>query len=182
MTPDQTADLEILRRPRVASDELPASLVPSFTDNPQAGSGANPSLSRRAQGFDNGSAWVIPGDGMICFAARTSVTALGGEGCGSDASVNAGRMMVVGANAASPGLFGVAGIVPDGVNTVTITPTDGSPESVAVHENVYMADVRGAFSVSFDGPSGPVAVGTFAPPAASQSQPLSCGSADGSSC
>ncbi|MGA3361331.1 MAG: hypothetical protein ABSD82_04810 [Solirubrobacteraceae bacterium] len=88
----------------------------------------------------------------------------GGETCQPDATVSEGRMMAVGGNESAPGLSGVAGVVPDGVNTVTITPSNGPAQTVPVHDNVYMAELGGGFSVSFTGPDGPVTVGEYQPP------------------
>jgi hypothetical protein len=63
VTPDQTADLGILRRPVTSSDALPSLFAQTFADAPIGGAqGVNVSLARRAVGFGDGSAaWVIPG-------------------------------------------------------------------------------------------------------------------------
>jgi hypothetical protein len=160
--PDQASDLAILRRPRVAADALSEAQASELTNSPEAAYGPNPSLSRSAQGLSAGAAWLIPGNGSICFEAQLPVA--GGGTCQSDATVDAGHMMIVGGNGATPGVYGVGGVVPDGVSAVTITPAHGTSESVAVHENVYIAEVRGDFSVSFNGPDGPVTVGTSTGP------------------
>jgi hypothetical protein len=155
---DQSADLAILRRPRVASDALPGS-ASSWTNDPADGSsGANPALSRSAQGLPAGAAWLIPGDGMICFDARYPIAGGGGT-CQDDATVDSGRVLIFGYNQSAPNLLGLAGIVPDGVDSVTVTAPDGTTQSVTVHENVYLAEIPlqpGTFSVAFNGPSGPV--------------------------
>jgi hypothetical protein len=165
-TTSQTGDLSILRRSRTAADALPASVDLNTPGDPISGNGANPALSRRAVGISPGAAWLVPGDGVICFVAQFPIAG-GGETCQPDATVNEGRMMLAGIVAPQPGLAGVAGVVPDGVSTVTVTSTDGTTTSVPVHENVYMAELRGGFSVSFTGPTGTVTVGSYVPPTAS---------------
>jgi hypothetical protein len=68
-------------------------------------------------------------------------------------------VMIFGGNQLAPDLLGIAGLVPDGVDTVTVTAPDGSTQLVPVHENVYLAEIHsqpGNFSVSFTAPNGPV--------------------------
>lgn len=156
ITPAQSAQLEILRRPRVPSDALPGD-PSSWTDDPADGSsGANPALSRSAQGLPAGAAWLIPGDGMICVDVRFPIAGGGGT-CQPDATVNAGQVLMSGFNDQAPGIQGIAGIVPDGVTTITIAPSNGPAQSVSVHENIYMTEIAlGGFTVSFNGPDGPV--------------------------
>ena len=161
--PDQSADLAILRRPRVASDALSQAQASDYTNTPDAAYGPNPALSRRAEGFTAGAAFLIPGNGNICFEAHFPVAGGGGT-CGSDSEYPAGRVMIFGFNESAPGLIGVAGVVPDGVNMVTVTPANGPVQTLPVHENVYMTEIpHGDFSVSFDGPNGPVSLNASDP-------------------
>jgi ABC-type uncharacterized transport system ATPase component len=45
----------------------------------------------------------------------------------------------------------VAGLVPDGVSTVTLDLADGTHQSVAVTENLYMAEIKGHIAtIKFD--------------------------------
>jgi len=159
-TPDQTASLAILRRPRVASDTLPASDSSLLTGTPAAANGANVALSRRAEGFGASGAWLIPGDGMICFIYDNPPVGAGG-GCGSDASFSSGQqVMISGGGTNVPGLTSVVGVVPDGVTTVTVNVVGAGSHAVPVHENVYMTSIEGQLaSVVFAGPNGPVTVG-----------------------
>jgi hypothetical protein len=157
--PEQSADLEILRRPRVATDALSALQVSELTDSPTAANGPNPDLSRSAQGLTNGSAWLIPGDGMICFEYALTGGAGGGGTCQPDALVNAGKMVIFGGYTSAHPVESVAGVVPDGVTSVTITTTTGDSTEVPVHENVYVATLPGMFaSMTFSGPNGTVTV------------------------
>jgi hypothetical protein len=152
IAPDQSAGLAILRRPRDASDVMPAAMVAGLTVSPADANGPNPALSRRAQGLTDGAAWVVPGDGMICLVTD------GGGTCQPDASVADGKWPVMtGGSSKAPGMTAVAGLVPDGVDQVVLTLGDGSTQTIAVHENVYLATVHGGLrSVSYTGPDGVV--------------------------
>ena len=161
IAPDQTANLEILRRPRVASDALPPGDIQLFTDSPAAANGASITLSRRAQGITNGAAWLIPGDGTICFV-YDNPPAGGGGTCQPDASLTGGGRFPVetGGSMEAPGLTSVAGVVPDGVTQVTLNTSGGTTVAVPVHENVYLATIHGGLtSVTYAGINGPVTLG-----------------------
>lgn len=161
MTPDQTADLGILRRPRVASDALPSDEIQLFTESPAAANGPNIALSRSAQGLGGGaSAWLVPGNGMICFA-YDNPGAGGGGTCQPDTLVNDGRMLLFGGYTSAHPVESVAGVVPDGVASVTLNATSGDTITVAVHENVYIATLPGIVaSMTFQGADGLVTVGS----------------------
>ncbi len=77
--------------------------------------------------------------------------------CSPTSGIVGGKTYVVSGSRNAPGVEFLAGIVPDGVTSVTLTLTDGTTVDVTVHENVYTANVHGAISeVSFTGPNGPV--------------------------
>jgi len=178
----QTANLAILRRGRVATDALLPWDAYSVTHTPMAANGVNPSLSRRATGFTNGAAWVIPGNGTICLitANEAGVTmalkqmapgattptpvahvpgASGVTACTSDAAAAVGWSAGTSGTIELPGIIFTAGIVPDGVSRVTASLTGGGSVWLPVHENVYMAEVHGwPASISFTGPAGPVTI------------------------
>ena len=151
-------DLGILRRPRVASDVLPAQQLWVLTQTPAAGNGANPDLSRRAQGITDGSAWIVPGDGTICLVYDTSAS--GSGTCQPDANVSNGQWPVVTSGSQrAPGMTSVAGVVLDGATQVTLTISGGTTVTVPVDENVYLATVHGGLaSVTYTGPDGPVTI------------------------
>ena len=157
MTPDQTAQLGILRRPRDGSDVLPSGLVTEVTNTPgDGGYGLNPSLSRRALGASGGIAWLVPGNGNLCLEVRFPVAGGGGV-CGPNAEFSSGREIAIGFSAQAPTVQGVAGVVPDGVDRVTITPMTGQELVTPVEGNVYNTEIpTGAFSVMFTGPTGPI--------------------------
>jgi hypothetical protein len=160
IAPDQLSQLGILRRPRVASDVLPAAAAQGLTDSPTAASGANAELSRSAQGLTTGSAWLIPGNGMICFEYEDPPIGGGGT-CQADAVVTSGQLVDIAGGATVPGTTLVAGVVPDGVTQVTLNLTGGGTVTATVHENVYLTTITaGLASVTFQGPNGAVTVGT----------------------
>lgn len=156
IAPDQLSQLGIFRRPRVASDVLPAAEAQALTNSPSAASGVNVELSRSAQGLTTGVAWLIPGDGMICFAYGDSPVGGGGT-CQPDAVVTAGQLVETSGGSTVPGTTVVAGVVPDGVSQVTLNLANGDATSVSVHENVYLTTISGTSltSVTFVGPNGP---------------------------
>jgi hypothetical protein len=183
MTPAQTAYLGILRRSRGPSDTLLAWDAFSITHSPMAASGVNPALSRRVEGISSGAAWVIPGNGVVCLigdnaqalamsfhqtssgdAATTPPArvpgANGATGCMPDADASRGWSAGTSSTAETPGTIFTAGLVPDGVNEVSVNIAAGPSLSLPVHENVYMAEVHGwPASVSFSGPEGAVTIG-----------------------
>jgi hypothetical protein len=148
----------VMRRPLASSDVVPIDQLISFS----ASSGANPSLARRVlpgapQGQVSGAAWLVPGDGKVCLISISrSSRALGGAGCLIDEAAITGKLIVESTSTEAGGGALVAGLVPDGVPTVTLT-SGGRTWSVPVKENVYMAEVSGWVSnASFVGPAGPV--------------------------
>jgi hypothetical protein len=193
MTPDQTKDLAILRRPRVAADAVAATQAQPLTHSPGFGSeGVNPDLSRRAQGFGTGAAWVIPGnDGAICLIADnaqqltmasepqtansppTRVPGASGFGsCATAAVINkSGWWAGTGGTSDTPGMLFTAGIVPDGVASVTVNLVGGTTIPLPVHDNVFMGEIHAVessvvgqeagspLSVTYDGSDGPVTLG-----------------------
>ncbi len=71
MTADQTADLAILRRPRRATDSIPAGAVISNPNRAMAvgEDGANLRRARLAQSAGGVGAWVMPANaGLVCLA------------------------------------------------------------------------------------------------------------------
>ncbi len=183
IAPGQAAELGILRRPRVASDALLPWDAFSMTHTPMAANGVNPSLSRRAEGFPSGGAWVIPGNGTICLitdnarglamaseqlapGSTTPVSvaripgAGGVTGCTTDSSAAKGWLAGISGTHESRGVIFTAGMVPDGVAAVTVSVAGRGSLLLPVHENVFMAEVHGRpSSVSFTGPAGRVTIG-----------------------
>jgi hypothetical protein len=131
-------------------------MAQSLTASPLASSGADLALSRQVQGLAVGSAWLVPGDGSICFVF-TDEPVGGGETCQPDTVVTEGQLVMTSGGDAVPGTTLVAGVVPDGVSQVTLSLANGGTVSVPVAENVYIAtETQSVTSVTFTGPDGPV--------------------------
>ncbi len=133
--------LGVLRRSQIAADAVPGSIPIVFS----AASGANIALARRVPGQDTSDAWVIPGRGTTCILARAE-GALGGAACTSSAAADAGQLNIQSASDKAPGEELLAGVVPDGVDAVTVTLTDGATAALSVRENVYAGVIHGAVS------------------------------------
>ncbi|HEY4895889.1 MAG TPA: hypothetical protein VII01_07345 [Solirubrobacteraceae bacterium] len=148
------ATFAALRRPQTASDQFPTQLVVAGP------SGANAALARRVHGFSQG-AWLVPGHDALCIFAQ------GGGACEPSSAATAGELVEISGNRSTPGVEFLSGVVPDGVDQVTARRSDGTVETLPVHENVYMDSVHGLFvSVSFKTASNTVAVQIERPPAA----------------
>jgi hypothetical protein len=167
ITPEQTADLAILRRPRTPADVIPTN---SITSNPRTAidvgeDGVNINLSRLAQVSDGIGAWVIPADdGLVCLAVGpvhpSSGAPGGGPACrpvspsspaarsacdGPDCNdtVPPGQTITQGNlvaeyEAPNRNLILLTGVVPDDVKTVTVTLYGVGSKPVPVRNNVYM--------------------------------------------
>lgn len=175
MTPDQTADLAILRRAVTAVDAIPAGAIIS---NPKVAigvgeDGANVALARLAQESNGIGAWVMPAnDGLVCLAvgpiAAGSAYEGGGPGCmpATAASISAQHAcdgpdcndtFAPGNTVANGDLFHtvgpadyphsalpvyIAGVLPDGVSTVTLTLYGGATKTLPVQNNVFLTALR----------------------------------------
>lgn len=145
--------LGVLDRPRTQADVIPAGVAPSFS----AASGANVDLSRKVE-TPNGNAWLVPGTSSLCLVAD------GGAVCAPAESAAEGDLAqeggIGGAESVKPSEINsaakeVSGVVPNGVETVTVHLVSGGTSTLTVHENVYMGTVGGAISeVTFTGPNG----------------------------
>jgi hypothetical protein len=188
VTAAQSANLEILRRPRVASDALDPYDSWTLTDTPAGGTqGVNVSLSRRAQGFTSGAAWVIPGnDNIVCLVAENAQAlemnsepgwapsnpvarvpgASGLTACTPVSAIYNDWSAGYGGGSDAPGDYFTGGIVPDGVTQVAVATTGGSTVTFPVHENVWMGDVPSTpTAVSYSTtPDAPLATGSTTPP------------------
>jgi hypothetical protein len=133
------AAFEIMRRPRTSGDDISSRAVGGLS----SASGANITLSRRAAGFTNGEAWVIPGIGNVCLWAESTTAKNGGATCTGDATATSGDLMLEAASPSSPGKVFIAGLVPDGIASVTANLASGATEMLPVHENVYMQEIAG---------------------------------------
>jgi hypothetical protein len=148
--PEAQDAASVLEEPRVASDAIPDPVADELDEHPTFG--MNPGLSRLAIGSASNSVYLLPADGHVCSA----VTAGDGAhiGCVETSDLAAGH--------SGPGLVSqggvvvIYGLVPDGVESVTVETESGS-QSVAVDGNAYLAAVEAGTangSVSYSGQSG----------------------------
>jgi hypothetical protein len=110
-----------------------------------ARAGANPALVRTATAADGERVSVIPANGQLCLADSHQSTC--------NATSEAVRGFVVESEFCGPwlqpGHTRIIGLVPDGVNSVTVA-TSAAPINVPVQNNVYVLDTASSpSSVSF---------------------------------
>lgn len=146
------ATLAVLEQSRSAADALPAEYAERMAK--RASFGMNPELSRRAIANTTSSVYVIPARGHVCASLTdpNGVTTT----CQPTADIAEGRVGAATVNFE----VGVAvyGLVPDGVDAVSIQTRSGS-RAVATEDNAYYTVVGAGDrvkSVSYVGPSGPV--------------------------
>ena len=162
--PALLSSFELLRRAQIASDVIPASIPVVLSE----ASGANLGLARRVTGEQGEEAWIIPGNGSACILAQLSRDGIGGAVCTTSAAARAGQLNVQSASAQLPGAELVAGLVPDGVSSVTMHLAGGATVTAAVHEDVYVALIQGAVtSMDASGPGGTLAIPAMSASAAS---------------
>ena len=148
---EQAASFAILLRPQVESDRLPESRSEIFDGDLIGRLGLNPALARRAT-TQVGDVWVVPGSGYIGLY-------VGGVGC-ARTEVAARRGMVTWTSVRSGLQDLVHGLVPDGVEEVTLLAANNASTMVFVNENLYGAVLDGHFtSGRFSGPTGTVEFG-----------------------
>jgi hypothetical protein len=151
---DAQQAMEVLDTPRTADDAMPTDVAEAIDENGRFG--MNPDLSREAIDTLSNDVYVIPADDHIC----TSLTV--GEGsnmtCAETSDVAAGQ---VGASTVTLAGGGIAiyGIVPDGVESVSVNTGTSSSAAVATQDNAYFTVVpEGTVlrDLSYTGPSGVV--------------------------
>jgi hypothetical protein len=168
----EAAAFGILRRPVTSADAVPTELAGDASS--QAAdqmNGTNDALARKVTGLGSlGNAWLIPGAGTLCLLANGSygdqAIAFGGEVCSADSAAVTGQLQAVAMSSRAPGVMLIAGVVPDGVSTVTATFSTGSVQTVAVHDNVYMLDGIGSTSptITFSDDTGGVTLPAMSVP------------------
>jgi hypothetical protein len=144
-SPRMERNLSIIDRPREPDDALPPrgrSLLSKDANEPDY-DGANPALSRRARvAVDGVGFWVVPGNDTVCIVASTGSAAAGG--CAPT------RIVLQGTFARSSGGTGFGldpgemvhyGIVPDGIERVTLETTEGD-KSLPVQDNVWAVTAK----------------------------------------
>jgi hypothetical protein len=150
---DQSAWFGILRRRQVDSDRMPEERRDEYVSGMIGRLGLNPALARGAR-TDAGEVWVVPGNGFICLDV--------GGMCCNTSEVARGQGLVTWTSGGSGDRTIVHGLVPDGIEEVVLTATDGTTKTVRVKDNVYGAEMEGVFtSLRFAGPKGTVELGPW---------------------
>jgi hypothetical protein len=150
---DQSSLFGILRRPQVDSDRIPEERRDECTSGMIGRLGLNAALARCVR-TDAGDVWVVPGNGFICLDV--------GGMCCKTSEVARAQGMVTWTSARSHDSTIVHGLVPDGVEEVVLTATDGTTKTVPVKDNVYGTEMEGVFtSLRFAGPNGTVELGPW---------------------
>jgi hypothetical protein len=150
----QAESFAVLRRPQRQSDRLPESRWEAFEVGMRARRGLNPALARRVI-TPAGDVWVVPGNGHISLAVD------GGTTCNRTEHA-ARRGMVTWTSRRSTGQGIVHGLVPDGVEEVTLNTATDTSTTIRIDENVYGAVLDGHFrSLRFSGLAGTVELGPF---------------------
>lgn len=135
--PEQAEDIGQLRRGRTGDDALPPTWREALTEGENADEhwGANPALARHtAPGV-----WIVPGDGYVCVASRTPDDGALGFGCATPEDVDRGLLAPSDVDEHGNGVL--TGVLPDGVEEVTLVDLDGSTRTAEVDRNTYRAAI-----------------------------------------
>lgn len=152
--PEAKDALEVLDESRASSDALPDQVADKMDE--EADFGMNPDLSRLSIGNATSSVYVIPARDRVC----ASITV--GQGanitCPSTEDVADGK---VGAATVVLETGGIAiyGLVPDGVESVSVQTGTSASTELATEDNAYYTVVSPGTplrTISYVGPSGPV--------------------------
>jgi hypothetical protein len=142
---DQADAFQVLRKGRRADDDPPAPAERFVRGALGRRYGANPRLARLAATYGtNTGVYLVPGNGAVCSVVVVAHSVAGG--CTDDRAAAAGELVATDSWQDEPGgpeHVLVHGAVPDGVDSVTLTTTEGSKQTVAVQRNVYAAELVG---------------------------------------
>jgi hypothetical protein len=129
------AALSILRRPRTARDELPATLQNALA---ALHAGADPGQARRAFVMADGVAvYLVPSERGICLIDSN----LSENGCFAATDVlgsGATQSDVCSPTLPDGNTIEIAGIVPDGAIDPTVILSDGRRQALEVRQNAYL--------------------------------------------
>lgn len=139
----QLNQLGVFRRDRTDADVVPTATSDALiTPRLVASTGANVNLSRRAG--DTGVS-LVPGDGELCIIVPR------GMSCRDEAAA-VGAPVVTGEGSGSAY---VSGLVPDGVQSVTVATAKGNVDA-PVQDNAYSVEAQSPSGLSYEGPDGAV--------------------------
>lgn len=135
--PEQARSYGVFRRSETASDRLADPLVRIVEKGMTKDQGAAPGLARRAQvSRGDGVVYVIPGRGWICLVVEQPQSKDGNATCNRTSEALRGWTMLV--EWPSPGITRVTGVVPDGIDEVTLRGYEGGVERVKPMQNTFV--------------------------------------------
>jgi hypothetical protein len=162
--PEAKEAMAVLDEPRTTGDALPATLASKMDE--QSDWGMNPGLSRLSIANATHSLYVIPANGHVCAALTV------GDGanlsCPPTAHIADGQAGAATVTLETGGI-GIYGLVPDGVESVSVQTGTSDSTSVETEDNAYYTVVAAGTAlrtVSYTGPSGPVEFAIYDPAAA----------------
>lgn len=146
---------------RQTHDALPSDVANAVSEHPKFG--MNPDLSRQLIANTTNSVYAVPADGHVCVALTVGEGAT--FGCPTTDSIAQGE---VGAGTVTldGGAIGIYGLVPDGVDSITLNTGTTDTATVPVTENAYYTAVEQGTplrSIAYTGPSGPVEYAIYDP-------------------
>lgn len=153
----------VLERSRQGGDALPGDVAERIDSEPRFG--MNPALARRAIASPSNSLYLVPANGHVCAALTV------GEGanlsCPETTDLAAGQASA--ATVLLPGgAIAIYGLVPDGVDAVTVETGYPDLDTAPVVDNAYLAVVPSGTelgAVAYTGPSGDVRFPIYDPSA-----------------
>lgn len=152
--PEAGEAVSTLEEPRTAGDEMPAEVAEAF--DAEADFGMNPDLSQRAIGNTTNSVFLIPADDHVCVSLTVgegAVIACPATDAVAEGTTGPGTVLLDG------GSIAIYGIVPDGVESVTVETGETTSTPVEVIDNAYYEVVSAGTvlrTLSYTGPSGAV--------------------------
>ncbi|NLT07868.1 MAG: hypothetical protein GXY03_16400 [Solirubrobacterales bacterium] len=159
--PEAAEVASVLAEDRVAADAMPEEVAGDI--GARADFGMNPGLSRRAIANTTSSVFVVPAREHVCVALTIGAGA--GAICPPTDDLRSGRGGA-GTAVLPTGDIAVFGVVPDGVDSVSVQTGESDARTVAVEDNAYYAVVAAGTplrAVVHDGPDGPVELPIYDP-------------------
>ena len=152
--PEAKEAMAVLNRDRTAGDALPAALATKMDEHSDFG--MTPGLSRLAIGNMTNSVYVIPANGHVCASLTV------GDGanltCPPAGDVAAGTASAATVTLETGGI-GIYGLVPDGVESISVQTATSEAIHVATENNAFYTVVPAGTplrTLRYTGPSGPV--------------------------
>lgn len=159
--PDAAEAAGILAAERTTADAMPTEIAEDI--GARADFGMNPGLSRRAIANATSSLFLLPARGHVCAALTI------GDGaaaiCPPTADLKAGSG-AAGTAVLKTGDIAIYGVVPDGIDSVSVETGSSDSREVAVEDNAYYTVVAAGTelrAVRHAGPDGPVELPIYDP-------------------